>query len=202
MTNKQARRLLLVALALSLLVHVLVATRMTWPFWPARDTVQIERIEHIRVLHVAKQPTPPPPTASPQPSPVASLKPTKAGKNGTAPQHVASAPTPEPTPVASQAPKCDKSDTDAAMTAQPDVDLSKIMDNTVRGEGKSGTTAVLVKLDPNGAVLDTTVAVTSGSPALDLVAISILQKATYSPATHDCKPIASQVTVQVPFTAW
>ena len=201
MTNKQARRLLLVALALSLLIHVLVATRMAWPRF-SRDTVQVEHISHIRVIHVAKQPSPPPPTSSPQPSPAASAKPTKPVKNGTQPARVASAPTPAPTPVASQAPKCDKSDTDAQMTTQPEVDLSKDMDSTVRSEGKSGTTVVLVKVDPHGAITDATVSVTSGSPALDLVAVGLLRKAIYSPATHDCKPIASQVTVQVPFTAW
>jgi len=47
-----------------------------------------------------------------------------------------------------------------------------------------------------------TVAQTSGSQALDLIAIGMARGATYSPALHDCKPVAAAYQFSVRFAAW
>src|SRR5579859_5665527 len=116
MTNQQARRLLVVALALSLLIHVLIAARITWPFGPSK-TAQVETVQHIRIMRVAKQPTPAPtPTPGPSVSPAPSAKPKPQGTNGTAPLHVANAQTPPPTPAVSATPSCVQNDSPAAIS--------------------------------------------------------------------------------------
>ena len=201
MTTQQARRLLLVALALSLLIHTLIAARIHWPFAPARDNVQIEQIEHIQMTHIAQASTPPPATPAPSPAPHLATKTKSAtpAKNGNGPLVVANAPTPVPTPAASATPNCFKTDSPATMTQAPEpADIAP----TVRASAFAGTISVRVSLDPNGVVTDATVSVPSGNGSFDLVAVGLAKRATYAPATHDCKPIASEYTFVAKFSPW
>ena len=199
MTTQQARRLLLVALAISLLIHALIAARIGWPFAPPHDTVQVEQIEHIRFTRIARQPTPPPATPVPSPAPHLTTKTTstKPAKNGNGPVQVASAPAPVPTPAASATPNCFKSDSPATIMQTPD---PPEITTTARGTAFAGNISVLVKLDPNGVVADATVPVTSGNTSFDVVAIGLAKRAIYAPATHECKGIASEYTFIATFS--
>jgi hypothetical protein len=42
----------------------------------------------------------------------------------------------------------------------------------------------------------------TGNTSLDLVAVSMARDARYSPALHDCKPIAAAYDFSVKFVAW
>jgi TonB family protein len=61
---------------------------------------------------------------------------------------------------------------------------------------------VRVSLDPSGSVRQTTVVQSSGNTSLDLVAVSMARAARYMPATHACKPIASEYLFKAKFSAW
>lgn len=199
MTKHQARRLLLVALALSLLIHLAIAWRFRWSYTQPQESVQVEKIVRIRAVRIARQ-TPPPFTPSPQPSPQVKAKnPKPLGVNGTGAQ-LASAPTPAPTPVASATPNCVRNDTPASMTATPDPPAE--IPATARSEAKNGTSSIQVKIDANGAVAAATVTGSSGSSSLDLIAEDLARHATYAPATHQCKPIASEYVFTAKWSAW
>ena len=71
-----------------------------------------------------------------------------------------------------------------------------------RSQGTDGTTLVDVKLDAKGSVTGAAISQSSGNASLDVVALGMARDATYSPATHDCKPVASTYTFSVKFAAW
>ncbi len=71
-----------------------------------------------------------------------------------------------------------------------------------RAKGTSGVALVSVRLDPNGQVLGADVTQSTGNSSLDLVAVAMARDARYSPARHDCKPVASAYTFSVKFVAW
>ena len=58
------------------------------------------------------------------------------------------------------------------------------------------------KRDAQGHVTNTSVAKSSGSTALDAVAIALAKGATYSPALVKCKPVAAAYTFTVKFSPW
>jgi TonB family protein len=72
----------------------------------------------------------------------------------------------------------------------------------VRASGTDGLALVSVALDPTGQVTNTGVAQSTGNASLDLVAVAMARDARYSPALHDCKPIAATYTFSVKFVAW
>ncbi len=62
MSGKQTRRLLVVAFALSLLVHLVAVVFVRWPRPRADDMVAVVHVIRIRPLRIAHVATPPPPT--------------------------------------------------------------------------------------------------------------------------------------------
>ncbi len=213
MNPQRARRLLILAFALSLLIHLILATGIRWPFGPSKEQVAtVERIEHVRALRIARQTpppkTPPPVTPSPHPpAPAATPNPKKAkpaGGRGIGPPSGPGAPptappSPAPTPKATATPNCATADTAAFLAESPP---PPEIAPDARGAATSGTAKVRVALDANGAVQQTTVVQSSGNTSLDLVAVTMARDARYTPATHACKPIASNYIFSAKFVAW
>src|SRR5689334_19205870 len=70
MSPQRARRLLIIAFAISLLVHLVIASGVHWPFNPSEESTTVVSIEHTHALRVVRMPTPPPQTPPPvTPSP-------------------------------------------------------------------------------------------------------------------------------------
>jgi periplasmic protein TonB len=207
MTAKQTRRLLIVAFVLSLIVHLIVVLFVRWPFRPAANDVAVVHIEHIRpirILHVTPPPRPPSPapTIAPTTAP-RRVRPRAVSANGTRP--VVAAPpaatpaAPPPTPVASATPNCAKGDTPVTVAASPP---PPDIPPNARDSTTGGTARVRVNVNANGAVTSATIAQSSGDSELDLIAMSMARAATYAPATHACKPVASQYAYAVKFVPW
>jgi len=208
MEIRRARRLLLIAFALSLLVHAIIALRMNWPFAAPRDEPQFVTVEHRpRIVTIAKMPTPPPQTPKPVATPVpttapAAAKPVKAvgtrGAQAGAATAAVPAHTPVPTP-ASTSEACTKPEAQAALvTAPTPPDLAP----AVRASATNAVIRVQVKLDDRGGVTDATVSESSGNGSLDLVAVSMARSAQYAPAYHACKAIAGTYTFSARFIPW
>lgn len=205
---KRVPRLLLIAFALSLLVHLVVAVILR-PAAPTPTTQsEVVSIQHrpatIALTKPPTPPPPPPPRQTPAPHTAGSASPRRGpGSGGTA---GASAATPAPVvapvtarPAATPTPGCANSTTAAAVLstpAPPDIPLQ------VRASGTSGTALVNVQLDAAGAVTGASVTQSTGNSSLDIVAVGMARDARYSPALHDCKPVASAYVYSVKFVAW
>lgn len=220
MTASRARKIMLAAIAISLLLHLILAGYIPWPFnkpSPEEAIVKVRRITIARAVHTPP-PTPPPTplptpraTAAPVQSKVAAPHVTSRSKGppvahaiapsaGTATASAAPAtpePTPSPTAVAVQA--CMQHDISPAVqaSAQP-VDIPP----EARASKASGTAAIAVQIDAQGRVTDASVARSSGNTGLDAVAMEMARGATYTPALVKCKPVASAYTFTVKFVAW
>ena len=59
-----------------------------------------------------------------------------------------------------------------------------------------------MQLDANGQVTGASVTQSTGNSSLDLVAVAMARDARYTPALHECKPVASAYTFSVKFVAW
>lgn len=203
--------MLAIAIALSLLLHAVIAIVLR-PARPASEN-EVERvtIEHRSAIALQTPRPKPPPQHTPSPRPRESTIPAKPAATpgpqalpgapslrGTAPPQ----PTPTPTAVAAPAataPPCRGNDIGAATIGeqpQPDIPLA------ARAEGTSGTAVVAVRLDASGAVLSASVAQTTGNSSLDLVAVAMARAARYRPATRDCNAVASTYRYSVRFVAW
>lgn len=207
----RARRLLLIAFALSLLIHVLVAV-IVRPASPSRENqTEVVSIEHRRtvIALTKKLPTPPPPSPRPlprrasAPAPPRKSVPVAGGPGpGGGGRGIATAvpATPVPAPAATPVPaRCAQPNAAAAVVATPPPpDIAP----DARVSGTSGTALVKVQLDASGGITDTSVTQTTGNSSLDLVAVAMARDARYSPALHDCKPIAGIYTFSVKFVAW
>ncbi|MBV9233306.1 MAG: TonB family protein [Candidatus Eremiobacteraeota bacterium] len=206
---RRARRLLLLAFALSLLVHLIVAV-VLHPAAPGPPSEpEVVSIEHRATIAVTKPATPPPhPPPTPLPSPRVQ---TSAPPKGRAPGRVRSGPgrqaaataapvpvaTPRPTPASGN--KCDRPNAAAAVVASPaPPDIAP----GARAEGTSGVAVISVQLDPSGAVTGAGVQQSTGNSSLDLVAVEMARDARYSPALRDCKPVATTYPFSVKFVAW
>jgi periplasmic protein TonB len=208
---KRVPRLLVIAFALSLLVHLIVALIMRPATPTPQGQAEVVSIEH-RPATIAmtkmRTPPPPPPKHTPAPRTVASAPPRKpAGLEGPAGTAYGTprAPTPAPatpTPVpAATAPAggCTQPNAPAAIAASPaPPDIAP----AARAEGTNGTALVRVALDPNGQVTGTGVMQSTGNSSLDLVAVGMARDARYTPALRNCKPIAGDYTFSVKFVAW
>lgn len=203
----RTRRLLLVALALSLVVHFLIALLLR-PAAPTQqgqaEIVSLER-RHATIA-MTKIPTPPPhPHHTPAPHPVASAPPA-ARKGPGARGQIAGGGKPAPTPpppapspkaVANAAcPAPNASPAVVATPGPPDIPLS------VRAAATNGVALVKVALDAAGQVSDASVAQSTGNSSLDLVAVAMARDARYAPAYVACKAVASTYTFSVKFVAW
>lgn len=205
---KRVPRLLLVAFALSLLVHLIVALILHPPTPTPENQAEVVSIEHRPAsIAVKTVPTPPPPPR-PKPAPrvessarPASKGPLSApapGGAGTAAPTPA-APVPTPQPVATLKAGCVQANTEAVVVATPgppDIPVG------ARASGTNGTALVSVQLDANGQVSGTSVAQSTGNSSLDLVAVAMARDSRYTPALRDCKPVASAYTFSVKFVAW
>jgi len=205
MSAKTSRNLLLIAFAISLLLHLIFALNFHRRGSESPTDVEVVRIEH-RAIVIRAQKTPPPrphpkhtpaPSSSPAPKPTASgNKPTGNGGRAVA----TPAPTPAPTAAATVAANpCGRNDAEAALSTPP---TPPIIPVSARGDGTSGTTIVKVQLDDKGTVLGTKVAQTSGNQALDLIALGMARDASYTPASHNCKAVAADYEFSVRFAAW
>lgn len=208
---RNTRRLLLAAVALSLLVHLFIAVilRPAAPGPPSES--EIVSIEHRpATIAVTKAATPPPrPLPSPPPSPRAATStppkgrvpgrgPAGAGRRAVATAPPA-APVPTPQPSAAVANRCDRPNAGAAVASSPPP--PEIAPAT-RAEGTSGVAVISVQLDPTGSVTGANVQQSTGNSSLDLVAVAMARDARYSPALHDCKAIAATYSYSVKFVAW
>ena len=208
MNQRQARRLLIAAFAISLLIHLLWALFVRRPQSPIETQVETVTIRHRLVM--TKMATPPPlPKRTPVPHPVASSRPLPRATHATQTvgiaggnAHATAAPTLPPTPAPAAtvaATGCAKSDIDAVVLSSPDPPDVPV---AARAEGTSGTALVDVKLDAQGTVTGASIAQSSGSSSLDVIALGMARDARYAPATHDCKAVASTYTYSVKFVAW
>jgi TonB family protein len=204
---RRARRVLLVAFALSLLVHATVAVVLhpaTADFQSQPEAISVVRRSTMIVAHN----TPPPPRRTQTPAP-RNLTPPRPRATGASVARSegsgASRATPAPPPPAPTAPPsapgaaCAQPNAVGAVIATPgppDIPLA------VRADHISGTAMVTVALDASGAVTGASVAQSTGSSSLDLVAVGMARDARYSAPLHDCKPIAGNATFSVKFVAW
>jgi TonB family protein len=228
MSAARARRLLLAAFAVSLLVHLFLAGYIRWPQLEQASREPQIVVRQITIARMPRRiPAPPTPAPTPIPTPVSTPAPTPrasiapprtfahAAKAHPAPRaigstgaaahaHVAarppSTPVPAPAPSATSPPAaCLHSDTAAAIASTPDpVDIPP----NVRAAKASGTTSVQVSLSPQGQVTNTTVTQSSGNPGLDAVAIQMARTATYTPQYSNCKAVAGTYTFTAKFVAW
>lgn len=205
---KRGPRLLLVAFALSLLVHLLVAVIMHPPVPTLESQAEVVSIVHRpATIAVTKAPTPPPPQPKQTPAPksLSSAPPARKGP-GAAPNAGAgtAAPTPAvapatPAPTTRPNSGCSKEDAPAAVVATPSPpDIAP----DARVSGTTGTALVNVQLDANGVVTAANVTQSSGNSSLDIVALGMARGAQYSPALRACKPVASAYAFSVKFVAW
>jgi periplasmic protein TonB len=209
LTPRRGQRVLLVAFAISILLHLVFAVAYRIPR-PRRST-DVETVTILRRSMAIVQRTPQPlPSATPKPHPrpQPSAPTFKKAAHGFAPGPGAGSPQPAPThapaPVASVAaaptPKpCAGNDIKAAVSQlppQPDVP------NAARAEGTDGTAAVDVRLDEAGQVTGASVSHSTGNSSLDTIAVSLAREARYTPAMHDCRAVASAYTFSVKFFAW
>jgi protein TonB len=218
MSAARARKILIAAFAISLIVHLFLAGYIRWPaiLRPNEET-QIAKVRILTVARVKPRTPPPSPPPTPIPTPVvrASVAPprtiAKSSKGLPAAPHVVGpgvrvrtpAPataTPMPTPVATAtASSCVHNTTDPSVTATPDVGE---IPPEVRVAKISGTAAIQVSLDPDGRVTNAAIAQSTGNAGLDNVAIQMARSATYTPKMVDCKAVAGTYTFTVKFVAW
>jgi len=203
---RRARRVLLVAFALSLVLHAIVALVLhpaTADFQTQPEAVSVVRRSTMIVAHN----TPPPPrhTQTPSPRNLAPPRPRATGaavarSEGGGAGRSTAAPPPAPTAVPSAAGAgCAEPNAAAAVVATPpppDIPAA------VRADHTSGIALVSVALDAQGAVSGASVAQSTGNSSLDLVAVSMARDARYSAPLHDCKPVAGNATFSVKFVAW
>jgi periplasmic protein TonB len=204
----RSQRVLFVAFAISLFIHLVFAVAYHLP--QPRRSNDVETVSILRRSTIIQRTPQPLPPATPKPHPRPQPSAPKAtpaahgfapGPGGGSKPPVA---TPAPAPVASVAaaptPKpCAGNDIKAAvsqMPPQPDVP------NAARTQGTDGIAAVDVRLDEHGEVTAATVARGTGNSSLDLVAVSVAREARYTPALHDCHPVVGSYTFTVKFFAW
>jgi TonB family protein len=207
MTAKQTRRLLIVAFVLSFLIHLLVVLFVRWPFRPPEEQVQIVHVTRVRPIRIARV-TPPPPPPSPAPTVAPATAPprrpahqavhgTTAGPTAATPAPTPAAPSPTPAPTATL--NCAKSDTPVEIAASP---APPEIPAAARTTTTGGIARINVAVNAAGAVTAASIAQTTGDSQLDLIAVEMAREARYTPATHGCKPVASQYAYTVRFVAW
>jgi len=203
---RRAQRVLLVAFALSLLLHAIVALVLhpaTADFQTQPEAVSVVRRSTMIVAHN----TPPPPrhTQTPSRRNLAPPRPRASGaavarSEGGGTGRSTPPPRPAPTAVPSAAGAgCAEPNAAAAVVATPpppDIPAA------VRADHTSGVALVSVSLDAQGEVSGASVAQSTGNSSLDLVAVSMARDARYSAPLHDCKPVAGNATFSVKFVAW
>ncbi|MBV8373637.1 MAG: energy transducer TonB [Candidatus Eremiobacteraeota bacterium] len=201
----RSQRLLVIAFAISLLLHLIFAF-IVHP-WRGRQENEVEVVSIVHRPVVMTRLQTPPPRAKVKPHPAPSVRPAPVRRNGPQPQSgngAGAAATSEPLQQPSLAPTvaanaCEKTDVGAAVTLNPP---QPEIPNDARAAGTSGIAEVNVRLDAAGTVTGASVSQSTGNSSLDLVAVGMARDARYAPALHACKPIASAYTFRVRFFAW
>ena len=213
MSAARTRRVLLIAIAASLLVHLLFAGYFRWKLADRlSDQSQTFKVQEIRISRVLHTPPPtPPPTPAPTPVVRSSIAPPKLQSHsaqGPPAPHVAgpaSAPPPAPTTPPTPAPISTRAGACVSANADPTVEATPGMTEipaAVRASKTSGTAAIQVSLDPLAHVTAAAVTQSTGNPGLDSVALALARDATYTPKYSACKPVAGTYTFTVKFVAW
>jgi TonB family protein len=231
MSERRARRLILVAIAISLLLHVAIATFIRWPYRPAHDASERVTVEQrARALEVVTTPqrtpqpalaqvphTPAPQAPAPQrltphvvprplgtPAPVAAIR---AAAHAAKPSRNAGTVPSHAAGAAAQTPAPLSSV--AAACARPDAEpmlasspAPPDIPASVRGEATRGTAAIRLQLDASGTIASATVAQSTGNSSLDAVAVAMARDARYAPALRACKPVPGSYTFTVTFAPW
>lgn len=217
MDRARSRRLLLLAFALSLLLHVAGVPFMKWR--PAsRD--EVERTSKVRAISIARAVRTPPPTPPPTPVPTPRRAPAKqhpatrplavprvrstSGKPSlpapaAGPVVAAGVPAQPPAPSASPSPTATPC---AGRTIPPQV-LQAPSPPPIPSDARRGATegvaAVDVSVDASGRVETASVRSSTGNAGLDAIAERMARDATYAPAANDCKKAAGVATFTVQF---
>ncbi|HEV3152202.1 MAG TPA: TonB family protein [Candidatus Baltobacteraceae bacterium] len=215
MSAARARKVLLAAIAVSLLIHLIFAGYIRWPFLERlNDESTVIHVHELRVARIIHTPPPTPvPTPVRTPAVRSSIAPpvihTHSVSGPPVPHVAASGPVATPVPVVTAAPTpapvsthpgaCVSENANPAVESTPDVpDIPP----AVRAGKTSGTAAIHVDLDPGGHVVNAGIAQSSGNAGLDAVAMEMARDATYSPKYDGCKPVAGVYTFTVRFAAW
>lgn len=212
MNPRNARRLLLSAFAISILIHLLGVPLVNWRLATPRDVPERMTISSVRIIRRIVR-TPPPRTPAPLPTAVSTPKAARTTKiavpimaNSSGPgrpsvQVATATATPSATPRPQKLPTpstggCVTPNAPAAVKSPapiPDIPLE------AREAAKSGIAQVHVRVSETGAVLEAGVTASLGSDALDQIAVSIAKASQYSPALQQCKPIAGTYEFRVRF---
>jgi periplasmic protein TonB len=205
---RRPQRLLILAFALSLLLHLIFALVVRMSQGSTQNEVESVTIEHREAIMRLQTP-PPRPKVTPVPHPRPKVRPAPAATHGAQPANTgtggvaaapSAAPTPQPTAVAvASAAPCAKSNADAAVIGDPP---PPDVPNAARAQATSGIALIRIQLDASGDVTGAEISRSTGNSSLDLVAMEMARGARYAPATHDCKPVPGEYTYSVKFAAW
>lgn len=212
MNPRSARRLLLSAFAISMLIHLLGIPFFHWRVATPVDVPEQMTISRVRIFHRVAR-TPPPPTPAPLPTAASTPKAARRTKitvptvhNSSGParpsMNVASATaTPSPTPTPQKLPTpsaagCVTPNAPAAVKSPapvPEIPLD------ARETAKNGIAQVHVRLSESGAVLQAGIVSSVGNDGLDQVAVTMAESSQYSPALLKCKAVAGTYEFRVKF---
>jgi len=204
---RAARRLLLGALVISILLHLMGVRFIHWGVPVAQEapeSLKLTKIYKVRttILH------------SPRPAPRKSIRhtaisvPRIVARSGRGPAPLISAqpapatatPSPVPTVAHLATPSgvagCTKANAVPTVLASPP---PPDVPSDARRAATAGATEVQVQLDERGSIVNAAIGSSSGSAQLDQVALMLAKSSTYSPAVTGCKKIASTYTYRVRF---
>jgi TonB family protein len=208
MSERRSRRVILIALGISLLLHVLLAGWLRLPSGSGDTreayTSKTTHLQIIRRVRVVKRTTPQHVAVKPVHSPAivrhVSLVQLSTHPSGTVPVvAVAQTAAPTPTAVPADAGACRDPNAKAAISVLPS---PPDIPNDVRAAAVNGVTAVLVRLSADGSIIDAAVVQSSGNAGLDQIGLAQARDAQYTPALANCKPIAGDYTFKEKWTAW
>ncbi len=214
MSPRKARRFLLIAFAISIVIHLVGVRLVHWRIPTPVEVPEKMTISRIVVIHSVTK-TPPPNTPAPLPTAAATPKkmpatkiavprvlstsgparPTETVAPVTATPSASPRPLRLPTPVPNKGSCTDPNAPAAVKTAAPIPEIPL----AARQTAKNGTTQVHVRLSDQGSVLEAGVAVSSGSDGLDQIALGMAKGSQYSAALQQCKPVASTYEFRVKF---
>ncbi|MHB8461647.1 MAG: energy transducer TonB, partial [Vulcanimicrobiaceae bacterium] len=186
---------------ISLLLHFVVASVLRWPYTHVQPKPDVVTVNIVSVQKA--RPTPMPvrtvrPTTAPKAVAKKRSSPSVHGRNPVAsagPRAVAATPTPAPQPSPSANP-CGVATASAALLSAP---TPPPIPANVRASLASGISVIKVTIDPQGHVLATTIVRSSGSTALDALALQMAKDATYAPARQACRTIAGSYEFSAKF---
>ncbi len=216
MSASRARNIMIAAIAISLILHLILAGYLRWPFAPPSDRTEVVKVRRMTIARIVPR-TPPPPTPAPtsraSAAPKVKVAPPKTsshtvkgpslarvpspGSGTAAPSHAT--PVPTAPPSAPQAQPClDHDIAPAVSESAAPVDIPP----DVRASKASGTAQIDVQIDADGHVVRTTIAQSSGNAGLDAVALEMARGATYTPALVKCKAVVAAYRYSVKFVAF